>query len=165
MKKDHRGMSMIELIIVMAIIAIISTGSIAIYSSMGYANTMKAAKLINSKLSKARMDTMSKNQRIYIYLYQIDGKLYSRQAIDGGLSLDHGGGLDSDEASLLSNISLSYIDHSGVIHKLEDNQWIYISFIKGSGAFDSYYSKLIFKSRNSSSTITCIKETGRHWVD
>lgn len=166
MRKDHRGLSMIELIIVLAVLAILSTGTIGIYRSLGFANTKKAAVYIDNLLTRARLDTMSKKDRTYVYLYQIDGRLYSIQSNDGGLSMDPGGGLSVEEGSPFSrNISLSYIDHSGATCKLEDDQWICISFRRDSGAFDSYYSRLIINSRNSSTEITCVKETGRHWVN
>ena len=35
MRKDHRGLSMIELIIVLAVLAILSTGTIGIYTLLG----------------------------------------------------------------------------------------------------------------------------------
>ena len=75
MRKDHRGLSMIELIIVLAVLAILSTGAIGIYRSLGFANTKKAAVYIDNLLTRARLDTMSKKDRPYIYLYQIDGRL------------------------------------------------------------------------------------------
>lgn len=166
MRKDYRGISLIEVLVVLAILAILSTGSIGIYQAMGCANTRKVAVYINDAMSKARIDTLSKKDRKFIYLYQIDGKLYSMVTIDGGLSLDPDGGLDNGEGTYLSsNINLSYKTDSEEIQQLEDNEMICISFLKGSGAFDSYYSEIILESRNNRSTILSIKETGRHWVD
>ncbi|NLO08262.1 MAG: prepilin-type N-terminal cleavage/methylation domain-containing protein [Clostridiales bacterium] len=166
MRRDHRGISMIEVIIVITILAMLSLGVIGIYNSLGFANTKKAAGHVNNLLSKARIETMSKKDRIYTYIYQIDGRLYSLQSIVDGLNTHSGGGLDVSVGMPFSkNISLFYIDDAGDTHELEDNQWISISFLKDSGAFNSYYSKIIFSSRNDSTYITFIKETGRHWVN
>lgn len=166
MRRDHRGISLIEIVVVITILAILSVGAIGIYNSLGFANTKKAAVHLNNILSRARIDTMSKKDKTYTYLYQIDGRIYSLQSIEGDLTLDPGGGLDSSAGRPFSkNISLSYLDDLGVMRKLEDGQWISISFLKSSGAFQSYYSKIIFTSRSEMAAITCIKETGRHWVN
>lgn len=166
MRKDHRGMSLIELVVVITILASLSVGAIGIYNSLGYANTKKAAGQLNNLLSRARIDTMSKKDKTYTYLYQIDGRIYSLQSNEGDLTIDPVGGLDVTGGMPFSrNISLSYVDDLGVIQKLEDGQWIIISFLKSSGAFQSYYSKIIFTSRNEMTAINCIKETGRHWVN
>ena len=71
---------------------------------------------------------------------------------------------DAEGTGYSSNISLKYKTDTGISHELGDNESIIISFIKSSGAFATNYSELILESGNNSSVITCIKETGRHWV-
>lgn len=165
MRKNNGGMSFIEMILVIVIIAILSTGGIAIYKSLGYANTKKAATHLNDSLSRARIDTMSKRGMQYLYIYQIDGRLYSKLSTEEGLSVGVYGELtDAEGTGYSSNISLKYKTDTGISHELGDNESISISFIKSSGAFATNYSELILESGNNSSVITCIKETGRHWV-
>lgn len=166
MRDNNWGMSFIEVIIVLIIIAILSTGSIAIYKSLGYANTKKAAKHINDSLSIARIDTISRRGIQYLYIYQIDGRLYSKLSTEEGLRDGVNGELTGAEGIEFShNITLKYKTDTGISHELGDNENICISFVKASGAFTSYYSEIILESGNNTSIITCIKETGRHWVD
>lgn len=163
---NNRGMSFIEVILVLIIIAILSTVSIAIYKSLGYTNTKKAANHINDSLSRARIDSMSKREIQYLYIYQIDGKLYSKLSTKEGLRDGVYGELTAAEGMKFSyNITLRYRTDTGINHKLGDNESLYISFVKSSGAFASHYSEIILESGNNTSIITCIKETGRHWVD
>ncbi|NLP15822.1 MAG: hypothetical protein GX379_02110 [Clostridiales bacterium] len=166
MRKNNGGMSFIELVLVIVILSLVTTGGIAIYKSLGFANTKKAANLINDSLSKARIDTMSKKGTQYLYLYQIDGKLYSKVSTEGALSVGVPGELTATEGKGFSrNISLRYKTGAGTTHELADDESICLYFAKASGAFVSDYSEIILISGNNSSVITCIKETGRHWVD
>lgn len=166
MKKNNGGMSLIEVILAIAIMSILSTGGIAIYKSLGYANTKKAANQINDSLSRARIDTMSKRGIRHLYLYQIDGRLYSKLSTEEGLSIGVYGELTSAEGiDFSSNITLKYKADTGISHELGDYESICISFVKSSGAFASFYSEIILESGNNTSVITCIKETGRHWID
>lgn len=164
-KKHNKGMSLIELVVAMVIIAILSTGAISIYKSLNNANTKKIAVSINDSMSRARIYTMSKSDRQYLYLYKIDGKLYSILSANDGLSIVTGGLNSTDGMYLSDKVNLSYKTPSGTLNNLNDNEWIYISFLKSSGAFDTYYPEIVIKSRNQTSIISCIKETGRHWVD
>lgn len=165
MRKNNRGMSFIELVLIIVIVAVLSTGGIAIYNSLGYANTKKAAGHINDALSRARIETMSKKGFQYLYLYQIGGRLYSKLCTEEGLSVGVYGELTSVEGKSFSrNITLKYKTSTGTSHELGDNESICIYFAKASGAFASNYTELILESGNNSSIITCVKETGRHWV-
>lgn len=165
MSRNNRGMSFIELILVILIISVLATVSLAIYRSLGYANTKKVASHINDALSKARINTMSKKDTYYLYLYQIDGRLYSKLSTEDGLMVGVYGELtDAEGVAYSRNISLIYRTDSGISHELGDNESICISFIKSSGAFAVNFTELILKSDNNRSTITCVRETGRHWV-
>ncbi|MDD4113953.1 MAG: hypothetical protein PHC56_13120 [Herbinix sp.] len=165
MRKKNEGMSFIELVLIIVIIAILSTGGIAIYNSLGYAKTKKAANHINDSLSKARIETMSKKGIQYLYLYQIGGKPYSKLSPVEALSIGVYGELTAAEGMEYSpNITLKYKTDTGASHELGDNESICLSFVKSSGAFASNYSEIILESGNDSSTIRCIKETGRHWI-
>lgn len=76
-RKDMRGFSLIELIIVMAIMAIFA-GVFA--GAMGYINTgktKKASAKLNSRLTYIQTETMTKKGETYLYIYQTsDGVHY-----------------------------------------------------------------------------------------
>lgn len=166
MRSENKGISLIEVIIAMAVLAILSIGGIGTYQSLGLANTKKAARVISDDMSKARIYTMSKKDRQYLYIYQIDGRIYTRLATLDGLNTNPGGGLSAAGGQGLSkNINLSYKTASGVYKNLLDNEVICISYNRSSGAFDSHYEEILLESRNQRTVITCVKETGRHWID
>ena len=163
--KKNKGMSFIELILVILIISILTTVGLSIYKSLGYADTKKAASHINSSLSRARIDTMSRREISYLYLYRIDGRLYSKLSTEEGLTVGVYGELTEAEGVGYSrNIILNYKTDTGVSRVLGDYECICISFLKSSGAFAGNYSGLILESGNNNTTIACIKETGRHYI-
>lgn len=69
MWKNQKGFSLIELIIVIAIIAVLAGASVAMFGHISYANTKKAAAEVDSALSKLRLDTMSDAEHEYLYIY------------------------------------------------------------------------------------------------
>lgn len=162
MKSDNKGISLIEIILVVTMIAILSGGSIAIYNSLGFAKTAKAAKLIDDGMSKIRINTMSKTDREYIYLYNISGTVYMKISTEATPALAN---LNAATGTKFSkNISLKYKDSSGQ-HSLATGTNICIYFKRVTGAFESDIEYIELISDNNSSIITCIKETGKHWVD
>ncbi|SFR68426.1 prepilin-type N-terminal cleavage/methylation domain-containing protein [Anaeromicropila populeti] len=74
--KNSKGFSLIELIIVIAILAILSTGAVAGLSKIRYANTKKCANELNTLIEKGRMQAMSKAGTWYLYVYKTSDGVY-----------------------------------------------------------------------------------------
>jgi type II secretory pathway pseudopilin PulG len=165
-EKQHRnneGITLVEIIVVVIIIALLSTGGLVVISRMRYTDTLKVAKEIDLTMSKVRLETMSKDGKPSIYLYNIDDTIYMKLSseIDGDLA-------DLDETSgkkLSIKTALYYKSISGDEMKLEHDQYIAISFTRSSGAFDTDFEYIKLQNTGSTHTIYCVKETGKHWVE
>lgn len=163
MHKNNKGFSTIELIAVIAILAILTAGTLVIFHQIGYANTMKAAKLIDSELSKVRIETMSREEKQYLYLYNIDGTVYRKASTKANPSE---AGLNAASGTAFSkNISLIYKLEGAGETGLNNGANLCISFDRSSGNFDTSYEFIRLVSANHSSTIAFTKETGRHEIE
>lgn len=162
MKSNNKGISLIEIILVVAMLAILSTGSITIYKSLGYANTTKAVKLIDDGMSKIRIHTMSRTDKQYLYLYNIGGTVYMKISSEVNPVLAD---LNATTGiKFAKNISFRYKDATGE-HSLTSGSNICIYFKRVTGAFDSDIQYIKLSSGNNASQITCVKETGKHWIE
>lgn len=183
MKDNNKGFSLIEVIITLAIMAVL-TGMLGLsFNYIQHANTRAAAKTVDSTISKLRFDVMSKKEKPYLYLYQIDGNSYMKIAADGGVGKE----LDKATGKLLCNGSVSIMikryqcDTTGEKLSGTDEEKsllglggiIRISYAKSSGAFivddtsgTSYgYSQISFGDRVGDFAITLVKDTGKHYIE
>jgi prepilin-type N-terminal cleavage/methylation domain-containing protein len=157
LRKDKRGFSLVELIIVMGIMAVFAGG---IFGALGYINqgkTKKAAATLNSELTSIQQSNMTLKGATYLYLYQDGGTIYmvtarasdvngdgeidktpntkesanytSRTALNGYVS-DNGG-----QGKLCSSkVEVIGID-GGDSTTLTDDNMIRIGYSKSTGAF------------------------------
>jgi len=166
MINKNKGFSLIEMIITIAILAIVTTGSLAISSRIKFADTMKAAKSVDYAMDKLRLETMSKDTKQYLYLYIIDNAIYMKVSSE---AISSAAGLDSNSGKKIANqMRVSYkITSVPVVPEetLTDTNYISISFERSTGAFYSNYEYIKFVYSNSTAILNCIQETGRHWVE
>ena len=97
---DRAGFSLVELVVVIAVMAVLAGASVSLMGYLRYADTEKAVAAVTDRLESQRITAMSQGDVQYLYLYQLsDG--YSMKVLAGS-----GGKLDSFNGALL--------DHSGV---------------------------------------------------
>ncbi|ROR30642.1 prepilin-type N-terminal cleavage/methylation domain-containing protein [Mobilisporobacter senegalensis] len=162
MDRNNKGYTLIELIITLAILTIITTGAVAMASRITFADTTKAAKIVDSTMDKLRLETMTKSTKQYLHLYTYDNSIYIKVSDKSDPSL---AGLDSDSGKKIGGrMSVYYIGASGTEELLGTDNSIVIGFERSSGAFSSDYDTIRFEYGGKSSTIYCIKATGRHYV-
>ena len=160
MKNKHKGFSMIELIIAIAIIGIFTgLGSI----SFGYiraGNVRSATKTVDSNLSRLRLDTMSKASKPYMYLYKLgnDYYMYCTNSTSVDTSVANGTKIANDSIMIkVDGVPLS-----------SANSPCKIGFQKGSGAFLSGTpQKISFSDSDGQGTIydlIIVNETGKHYI-
>lgn len=78
MWKNQKGFSLVETIIVIALVAILAGSTIAMVGHIRYANTKKVAEEVDNALSRLRLDTISREweERQYLYIYQLPNDGY-----------------------------------------------------------------------------------------
>ena len=70
-KKKNRGFSLIEIIVTIAIMAVITAGAVSIYSLINSSKLKSMAGKVNDAISNVRSDTLTK-EGVYGYLMKYD---------------------------------------------------------------------------------------------
>ena len=77
--KDHRGFSLVELIVVILIVGILTGGAVMSFSAVYYANAERAAKNISTLMSEARTKAMaySGEDEVSVKIFYDDDDIYA----------------------------------------------------------------------------------------
>jgi len=130
---------------------------------MQYANTKKAANKIDTMLSQLRLETMSKKDKPYLYLYNVEGSIYYKISFNNNETMLE---LEKDSNNKLSDsITLLYKTFTIADKSLGKDEKICINFDRSSGAFSTDFVYLSFRNGSNENKITFVKETGKHWID
>lgn len=159
----NKGVSLAEMVIVIAIIVLASSVTISLVGQLGFAKTQKSAKTISITMEKLRMETMSKGISYKLYLYLTDGDLYMRILKEGDtISLNKNNG-----EKLSEDCQVTFKNEGMAEEVLEEGEGKYttISFSKSSGAFISNHEWIAIKTIKHSSILRFVKETGKHWIE
>lgn len=154
-----KGFSMIELILVIAIMGIITASTSIGFSYLKAGNVKSAAKNIDSTLSKLKLDTMSMANKPKMYLYKKGSDYYM---LCTAKAFDYNN-IDSYDGQQIANENVKI-----VVDGNELNTYVEIAFKKGSGAFLTAPSSLyVCKSDNKGLRykIVLVRETGKHYIE
>ena len=160
-KNRNKGFSMMELIVVIAIIGLF-TGLASIglqYVQAG--NIRSTAKSIDSNLTKLRLDTMRKEEKPIMYLYKVGDDYYMLCTTDSSMARDRNNGTH------IGNSNTKITVDGSVLGSTEKK----IKFKKGSGAFsddsDARSSILVEKQdgKGTSYKIVLVPDTGKHYME
>lgn len=75
--RDNRGMTLVELIIVMTIIIVISVGSLLGFGVLGYGGVKEAAGRMKSLADYVRLENMTRSEQYYLVIYHEDDNYYA----------------------------------------------------------------------------------------
>ena len=68
----QNGITLVEIIIVIAIIGILASTSVMMIGHLHYANTQKVVRTLDASLDALQVRTMSKAGSSYLYIYKLD---------------------------------------------------------------------------------------------
>lgn len=157
-KNNNRGFSLVELIVVVAIGAILIGASILSIASISGTAAKQCARNIESILNKTRVTTMGKDTAV-IELYKdlSDGAYYYK------VTVTNGKGETTEETKKIgrSNLEIRYSTTFDDASKLDVSNPIKIEFDRSSGAEKTDISKIWVKHGSTEKTITIYKETGK----
>lgn len=71
----QNGITLVEIIIVIAIIGILASTSVMMIGHLHYANTQKVVRTLDASLDALQVRTMSKAGSSYLYIYKLDNGL------------------------------------------------------------------------------------------
>lgn len=161
--RNEKGFTLIELIIVISILAIISSGIAYLVTTISYMDPFKAATMLNHTMEKVCIESMSKTEKSYLYIYNKDEAIYYKVSSNSDAER---AGLDVESGTKLGKgINVYYTEIDGVETKLEDDGTICVYFTKSSGAFASDIEYIRCTARGKQATLFCVKETGRRMIN
>ncbi len=165
-RNNNKGFSMVELIVTIAIMAILTGSFVSAAGYLKYANAKAGAKKVNTQLSELRIDSMSKMQTPYMYLYNISGNTYMKVVTGNNANAATiSNGILDKNTTKVGNTQIKVSCDGTVISA--GNQ-VQISMNKSTGAFQpSAPDEIKVESLDGSKsyTITLIKSTGRHSME
>lgn len=114
----NSGFSMVELIIVIAIVGLMSGSAFSIFNHLRYADLQKAVKTIEDNINKLQVSSMSQKDKPVLYIYCVDNNTYLKvQKASESLTRDKNGILLGN-----SNITVKGVDSSGVEFGLKGSE-------------------------------------------
>ena len=169
MWKNQRGMSLVEIIIVIAVAGILTGTSVMMFGHIRYANTQKVVETVDTALTRLRASTMSQEGRRYLYIYRLPDGCYMKLLDDGTVTqVGQSGGLDDDGTKLCgSNTEIFRSD--GTL--IEDDEFIRVVYTKrglfgtGAGSVPGINTDSIEIRGSGTYTIHLVRETGRHYIE
>lgn len=178
---NRQGFSLIELIIVMAIAAVMIGGATLTIGALSGTNTKEFAYEINSALTELKAKNMSGAKSLYLHIYRYNDSFYLKYADSASIALDDTG-KEIGSPSMKVNVTYDVQDNSN--NKLPDElqtlstgsdicigitkkDGSYVYFPKTVGGTDKRAVREISVSSQSGSgyIVYMVTETGNHYVE
>lgn len=175
MKKNNQGVTLIELIVVMAIAGILAGGSIFGARVLGMGSAKRYVNRINSMLDYVQLENMTKNKTHYLMIREENGS-YIMEVRAG--SQPDSLIISSEKLKLVrgeityqdKNSGKTYLVNSAPVPGRDVSPVLEVCFQKDTGGIAmNTYSEIITRikvtSSGSSYTIFLVEATGKHYID
>ncbi len=170
-RKCEDGFTMVEMIITVAIAAVLMGATIATFGYISSGNARRSAARFDSKLNTAQTETMMQKEPTYLYLFKDNG-------VKVVLSANDAENLTSlkkfDNPTEVGGARVDVIaKKSGGSQELDDSGFIRIAFNKATGAYryakfdgdaDTEFISEINFSGKENYKVTLVQLTGKHVV-
>ncbi len=181
MKKDNKGFSLLEFIIVFGMAAILAGSAVSFTGYLRFANSKGCAEKLYSGIDKLQVSSMAKKEKklmivwreddvFYYDVYSYDGSTVSGNTAKTNCKDNCIGGSTATKIGN-SAVAVKYKTSSGsTIETLDNNEFFYIGYAMD-GSFSSTYTdveEIYVESANGDGmtyTIKLIEETGKHFLN
>jgi len=172
--KNNKGFTLIELVIVVAIIAISLTFVSGSLSSIFSLDNKKCIRNIDASLSICRVNAISREGNIYMKIVQKTDGIYCEFYENGSLA--------SSEKVGKPKVPLTIVPSSGSDMELTQTNALYLSFHRDTGGFmtmsgakhledssvtieNDYCEKISAKGSQETISVVLVAPTGKHYVE
>lgn len=162
LKKENKGFSLLELIVIVLIIGILSTTTLVAVSNMYNARVTAARNRVVSLLSNARTATIAKaDGTIWFEISKdSDGDYYG--TIYEGTKYDYTASKKLSEDKLGNDrLTIKVKNADGTSKEVDSSNSVIFDFVKSTGALDEDYTDVEISNNSRTSNIIVINETGR----
>ena len=158
--RNQNGITLVEIIIVIAIVGILASTAVMMIGHLHYADTQKVVKTLDSSLNELQVKTMSKTGDYYMYVYHLSDGYYV-QILSENLSAFDASRLTTD-GKKLSNNTISFC-RDGV--ELPEDGYMKIAYTK-QATFDTTNTNVqtIRIDGVPEYSIQLVYDTGKHFV-
>lgn len=170
--RNNKGFTLIELILVVAILALFAGGVIQGISYITYADTKRCANRIDAAIDQVRLDAMSRAVKPCLYLYEYDGSYYMKIVDSAAISPildDKGTRLANSQIKIAyRTTSMADVDPDTLI---TGGTFMKLDFVKSTGGIaeynGTYYNRILVKDNDGTVkyTITMVQGTGKHFIE
>lgn len=112
--RDNKGFSLIEMLVVIAIISVLSGVSVSMINMMSSGNMVKNARTLSSNMSETKQKSMTQNLS---YGWYYEAKLTS-SGLESNIYKGTNTGATSTSAITLQKCTLTYIDAASASHEI-----------------------------------------------
>lgn len=160
-RQDQRGITLVEIIIVIAIIGILASAAVMMIGHLHYADTQKVMKTLDASLNQLQVKSISKSGNYYLYIYHLDNGYYE-QILPDNLSAFDGTKLTKDGTKLSNNTIKLWQDGA----ELAENSFMKIAYTK-QATFDTANTTVqtILIDGVPKYSIRLVMDTGKHFVE
>lgn len=172
MKMNNKGMSLVELMVVIAIITILGGVGIMGVNAMTGKPAQKCAQQIVYSLEKHRTSTMGKVSAKYVLTRDANGDIYAIEYLSNNDTIDP----TTDQASKIklgdSKMKITFWQvgsSAATLYSLESGNGLVLEFDRSSGAFKkqddgSYCTEIIVERGGRTHKITLVPLTGKVYM-
>lgn len=162
---NSSGFSLVEMIVVVAVVGILAGASLTMMGHIHYANVQTAVETLDSELDKLQVNSMSKADKPYVYVYEMSDGYYMRTSTVDCTSFDSSV-MNADGVKLCGkSIEIFMVKEGAGDTLVSGNSFIKLVYLRSGSFSPDTNVDAIRIVGNISRTISLILETGKHIVE